>query len=79
MTTTKLFVIEALYESDRHGNTYWGPIMHPRAATKYAIFTDKAKAENIVTKLKADEDLAFEVGIMGNDFPIDFRISKQSA
>lgn len=80
MSKTKkpaVFVVEGQYRSDRHGNLYWGPILHPRDE-RYAIFVDKADAEDCVTFIE-DRDLGFDVGIMGNDVPERFRVSKQVA
>ena len=74
----RVFVVEGHYRSDRHGNLYWGPILHPRDTERYAIFVDKADAEDCVTFIN-DRDLAFDVGIMGNDIPERFRVSAQVA
>ena len=73
-----VFVVEGHYRSDRHGNLYWGPILHPRDTERYAIFLDKAEAEDCVAFIE-DRDLAYEVSIMGNDFPERYRVIKQSA
>lgn len=73
----KLYVIEARYTSDRHGNTYWGPILKPGRKTQYAIYTTKAAADRDLTKLKKNDRLGWDVGIMGNDFPQIFRIVTQ--
>jgi len=71
-----VFVVEGEYESDRHGNKYWGPILHPREE-RYAIFAEKEEAEDCITFIN-DQDCSFDVGIMGNDFLVGFRVTKQS-
>lgn len=73
-----LYIVEAQYESDRHGNRYWGPILKPKGKG-YAVFTDKVKADALVAKLEGNDNLGWDVGIMGNDFPVGYRVVKQKA
>ena len=77
MAIRVVYVVEGQYVSDRHGNKYWGPITHPRDPNRYAIFAEKEEAEDCITFIE-DRDLAYEVSIMGNDFPEGYRIVKQS-
>jgi hypothetical protein len=80
ITRMFVFIVEAQYQSDRHGNLYWGPIVKP-TGKGYAFFSDKAKADALAAKLTAsiaaEYGLAFDVGIMGNDYPVSFRVIKQ--
>jgi hypothetical protein len=71
-----VFVVEGHYRSDRHGNLYWGPILHPLDTERYAIFAEQEEADDCVTFIE-DRDLGFDVGIMGNDVPERFRVTRQ--
>ena len=76
-----VYIVEAQYQSDRYDTQYWGPIVKP-TGKGYAFFSDKAKADALAAKLTAsiaaEEGLEFDVGIMGNDYPVSFRVIKQS-
>ena len=72
-----VYIVEGHYRSDRHGHLYWGPTLHPRDTERYAIFAEKAEADDCVTFI-TDRDLGYEVGIMGNDFPERFRVIRQT-
>lgn len=74
-----VFVVEAEYQSVIDGSKYWGPIGNPlRGPSPYAIYSNKDDAENCITLIN-DRKMQYEVMIMGNDWPLRFRVTEQQA